>query len=65
MTLCRCPHCQTTFQVSIPPGDRYWDEAPIDEDGLTLWVCYDCHQQGLPPISQQDIRRVGHDTSFR
>ncbi len=65
MQLCRCPHCRTTFQVSIPPDNKFWNTAPADEEGLTYWVCLDCHKQGLRPVTADDMRRTGHDTSYR
>ena len=65
MNLCRCPHCESTFQVNIPHDSRYWDEAAVDEDGFALWVCLDCHRQGLPPVSRDELRSAGHDTSHR
>ena len=65
MNLCRCPHCQSTFQVNIPPDSDFWDRTPVDEDGLTLWVCLDCHRQGLPPVDAETVRQAGHDTSYR
>jgi hypothetical protein len=65
MNLCRCPHCQSTFQVSVPPEHPYWDDVPTDDDGMTLWVCLECHQKGLPPVTREEMERVGHDTSYR
>ncbi len=60
MYLCRCPHCQATFQVNIPPESDYWEHAAVDEDGLTQWVCLDCHKRGLGPVDdrqQHDLRK--------
>lgn len=65
MQICRCPHCQKTFQLSIPPDSVVWEQTPTDEDGLLLWVCLDCHREGLAPVSIDAARAVGHDTSYR
>jgi hypothetical protein len=65
MNLCRCPHCQSTFQVNIPPDHPIWDRLDEDEEGLTLWVCLDCRHLGRPDVVPGDLRKPGHDTSFR
>ena len=65
MNICRCPYCQSTFQVNIPPDSDFWDRTPVDEDGLAQWVCLDCHRQGLPSVDAATARQVGHDTSYR
>lgn len=65
MHLCRCPHCRSTFQVSIPEESKAWETTPTDEDGMLLWVCLDCHRQGRSPVTEDDVRTFGHDTSFR
>ncbi|MCB9851100.1 MAG: hypothetical protein H6817_10405 [Phycisphaerales bacterium] len=65
MNLCRCPHCGSTFQVHIPHDSVYWDTAAFDEDGLAYWVCLDCHKQGKPAVSLDELQRAGHDTSYR
>lgn len=63
MSLCRCPHCNATFQVNIPPTSQFWADAPCDDEGLTLWVCMECHQRGLPAVRGDDDRNLGHDSS--
>ena len=65
MYLCRCPHCQATFQVSIPPDSTYWERAPVDEDGAVEWVCLDCHRRGHRLTEVQHVPLAGHDTSWR
>ena len=65
MQVCRCPHCGGTFQVSIPSDSQLWKNPPLDEDGTPYWVCLDCHRQGLSEVSVDDLRRAGHDTSYR
>jgi len=65
VNLCRCPHCESTFQVSIPHDAELWDQAPTDEDGLLLWVCLDCRKQGMPDVPAAELRAMGHDRSFR
>ncbi len=65
MDICRCPHCQTTFQVNIPYDNEFWDHSAIDEDGLTLWTCLECHKKGLPMVTREDVHMIGHDRSYR
>lgn len=65
MTLCRCPHCDTTFQVAIPHDHPLWDRLAQDEEGLTLWICLDCRRAGRPDVDPQTYRTLGHDTSYR
>jgi phage terminase large subunit GpA-like protein len=65
MYLCRCPHCQATFQLSIPHDSEYWDRAPVDDDGLIEWVCLDCHRRGHRIEEAEQARPAGHDTSWR
>jgi hypothetical protein len=65
MTLCRCPHCRATFQVSIPHDHEIWDRTALDEEGLVMWVCMECHRKGLLPVDEASLRAVGHDTSYR
>jgi hypothetical protein len=65
VNLCRCPHCQATFQVNIPYDSHYWEDAATDEDGFAVWVCLACRKRGLPDVKARDVRRSGHDTSHR
>ena len=55
MILCRCPYCHATFQVSSPPESEYWDNVPIDEDGLAMWVCLECHRAGERPVDPESV----------
>jgi hypothetical protein len=65
MNLCRCPHCRSIFQVSIPHDHPVWERLAQDEEGLAYWVCLDCRHQGKTDVEAKDVRTVGHDTSFR
>ena len=65
MNLCRCPHCRATFQLNIPPDSQFWTDAATDDEGLTLWVCLDCHRRGMPAVGSGDVANIGYDTSYR
>ena len=65
MQLCRCPHCQASFQVHVPADSQVWDMLGVDEEGLLRWVCLDCHRQGLQPVKPEEEHALGHDTSYR
>jgi len=65
VNLCRCPHCDATFQVNIPYDSHFWEDAVTGEDGFAFWVCMACRKRGLPDVTADEARRWGHDTSHR
>jgi hypothetical protein len=65
MQMCRCPYCDAVFQVHIDPESRYAHDLPTDEEGLTLWVCMGCRQEGQAPLDVNATRDAGVDTSYR
>ena len=64
MALCRCPHCGSTFQVSIPPDSEYYDQHPQDEDGLVPWVCLDCRRNGVEATAGRAAPISSHRDAF-
>ena len=61
MNLCRCPHCDATFQVNIPYDSHFWEDAVTGEDGFAFWVCMACRKRGLPDVTADEARRATSD----
>ncbi len=59
MNLCRCPYCRTAFKLDIPADSEFWERVPTDDEGMAMWVCLECHQQGKPALDPEHVHMAG------